>query len=208
MSRVFKASIQRPALLPAIFCCLMIVLAGCATQPGDVQQTPGKLDDLTLWRIEGKLGFRSPNKNGSAFLRWTQRDSAYELRLNGPFGAAATEIRGDDDFAVLSQSGRDDLSAQDGEALSTQLFGWPFPVGDMPFWVKGLATEGSRATSSYTEAGLLQDLQQRGWILQFSNYRAFGKWTLPTRIKGDKADYGFTLVIKQWDTDIDPTEQP
>ncbi len=187
-------------LLP-LLAIILLALSACTTPPTRPTAAIGDPATLQDWRAEGKLGFRSPQKNGSAFVRWQQQNAAYELQLNGPFGAGSTVIQGDDSYAVLSQSGRDDLFAASGEELSEQLFGWPFPVTEMTYWIKGLAAPSSPATTTFDKAGLLTHLEQQGWQLEFSQYSAQGDWTLPGRIKGARDQYSFILVIKQWTAD-------
>jgi len=175
------------------------VLASCAVQHPTSPTMQQPLDALQEWRVDGKLGFRSPEKNGSAWINWIQRQDAYDLRLTGPFGASATRIQGDSNFAVLSQSGREDIYAASGEELSEWLFGWQFPVAQLAFWAKGVpAREPPPQKVSTTPTGLLDRLQQQGWTLEYSNYRQEGPWALPGRIAGRKDAYAFTLVIHQW----------
>jgi len=175
------------------------LLASCAVQQPVISAAQQPLETLRDWRMDGKLGFRSPEKNGSAWINWVQRQDAYDLRLSGPFGASATRIQGDSNFAVLSQSGRDDIYAASGEELSEWLFGWQFPVAQLVSWVKGLpAAEPAPQKIVTAPTGLLESLQQQGWTLQYSNYRQEAGWVLPGRIEGKKDPYAFTLVINKW----------
>lgn len=188
---------QQSRLFGLLLACL--VLASCATRPtGSIApgQTP---NDLINWRVEGKLGFRSPEKNGSAWINWLQKGDSYQLQLNGPFGASATRIEGDSQHAVLSQSGREDVGAASGEELTEWLFGWPLPVSQMPYWIKGLPAPDSQPQSqTKTADNHLASLQQQGWHLTYSDYQRQGEWQLPSRIQGAQGNHSFTLVIKKW----------
>lgn len=177
-----------------------LLLAGCATRPSLPPITgEQQLKALTTWRVEGKLGFRSPEKNGSAWIDWSQQDRAYELHLNGPFGAAATRIEGNDYYAILSQAGQQDTHAGSGEELTEWLFGWTFPVIQMSSWIKGLpAKKPKPGNITTTTGGLLESMEQKGWQLTYSDYHQEGDWVLPGRIKGSQGNYAFTLVIKKW----------
>lgn len=175
------------------------LLASCAVQRPVIPVAQQPLETLRDWRMDGKLGFRSPEKNGSAWINWVQHQDAYDLRLSGPFGASATRIQGDSNFAVLSQSGREDIYAASGEELSEWLFGWQFPVAQLVSWVKGLPAAQPQPQKITTAAnGLLDSLQQQGWTLRYSNYRQEAGWALPGRIEGEKDAYAFTLVINKW----------
>ncbi|MGD9660198.1 MAG: lipoprotein insertase outer membrane protein LolB [Porticoccaceae bacterium] len=183
-----------------IVAALTALVASCATQPPPLPTPDQRLQTLDSWRMEGKLGFRSPEKNGSAWINWLQIKDSYQLQLSGPFGAAATRISGDSGHATLSQSGRDDIHAASGEELSEWLFGWAFPVRQMSSWIKGAAAASPQPTALVVSSeNLLSTLNQSGWQLTFSNYRQQGEWVLPGRIQGSQGDYAFTLIIKQWD---------
>lgn len=202
MSTVLTASAlpsrrQANWLLP-VLALILLALAACTTQPARQPVATSDPTKLENWLVEGKLGFRSPQKNGSAFVRWDQQGPAYQLQLNGPFGAGSTVIQGDQGYSVLSQSGRENLFAASGEELSELLFGWPFPVSEMTYWIKGLAAPSSPATAAFDTNGLLTTLEQQDWKLEFSQYSAQGNWTLPGRIKGYRDQYSFILVINQW----------
>lgn len=195
-----SAFLPTPRLLKLLALALTaLLLASCATQkvsPTAPDQSPTR---LTTWRIEGKLGFRSPEKNGSAWINWSQDNNNYLMQLNGPFGAAATRISGDHNHAILSQSGREDVSASSGEELTAWLFGWPLPVEQMRYWVKGIAAPSPKPQSIVTTPEkLLSSLTQKGWHLVYSDYRQEGDWVLPGKIQGSQGDYSFTLVVKKW----------
>jgi outer membrane lipoprotein LolB len=177
-----------------------VLMASCASRPP--VSLPGEAADpgaLSSWRMDGKLGFRSPEKNGSAWVNWVQRGSAYQLQLNGPFGAASTRIVGDRDHAILSQSGREDIAAATGEELTEWLFGWAFPVSEMAWWIKGLPAPNTRVDKLTRAAdGRLASLEQQGWSLVFSDFSEVDSWVLPGRIRGSRGPYAFTLVINTW----------
>jgi len=183
-----------------VIAALAFLVASCATRPPPLPVTDQRLHSLDRWRIEGKLGYRSPEKNGSAWINWLQSSDVYQLQLTGPFGAAATRITGDSQHATLSQSGRDDIHAPSGEELTEWLFGWAFPVRQMSSWIKGSAAPAPPPTSiALSPENLLSTLSQNGWQLTYSNYRQEGNWILPGRIQGSHSDYSFTLIINKWD---------
>ncbi|MFA5547150.1 MAG: lipoprotein insertase outer membrane protein LolB [Porticoccaceae bacterium] len=183
---------------------LALAIAGCATRlpaPETRAWTPHQQALLAMrhWQLEGKLGYRSPEQNGSALIRWTQNNDAFDLHLSGPFGAGATRISGDGQLAVLRQQGRDDIRAPSAGELTEWLFGWELPVAQMTAWVKGIpAPEPRAAQVTLNATGQLERLEQAGWQLQFDRFHPVGAQVLPGRIKGTRGDVAFTLVIKAW----------
>lgn len=200
-----KLKLHLKALLAAV---TFLSLFGCAVSPTtDSPLQQKSLASLTDWTLEGKLGFRSPQKNGSAWINWQQQGDDYNLRLSGPFGAKATQIEGNNHYAVLRQAGERELNAPDARALTERLFGWPLPVQQMIYWVKG--SPGPRdAEILYAEdSKQISTLTQNGWKLEYSDYQTWQHWTLPGKIRGTNGDLGFTLVIKSWAMPAPPTHR-
>jgi outer membrane lipoprotein LolB len=191
------ASILARGLI-ALALLLPMLFSGCTTAPTSSTQVGRNPAELRVWAMDGKLGFRSPSKNGSAWVHWQQQNEIYQLQLTGPFGAGATRIEGGPDFAVLSQSGEPPLTAADGEALTARLFGWPFPVRHMTHWIKGLPAPKPAPMAESREQGNLTRLTQLDWTLEYSDYQTVDGWLLPGRIRGSWGDTSFILVIKSW----------
>ncbi len=134
----------------------------------------------------------------SAWLNWRQDGASWELRLHGPLGAGATRIRGDEERAVLERAGAEPVVAASAAALSNRIFGWPFPVTEMRSWIRGLPADAPVASMDRDDAGHLSSLDQSGWQLSFENYARHGHWQLPGRIRGQRGELSFTLVISEW----------
>lgn len=169
------------------------------------QQHVANLSELEQWQLEGKLGYRDSNGGGSAWLNWRQNQHDFNVTLNGPFGAGTTRITGTQQHAQLQRAGHDPITASSPAALTEQLFGWQWPVEQLQFWARGIpAPNIAQQTSSHNLDGTLAALEQSNWTLQFSNYQKITSgpedrdWILPGKIKGQKGEYRFTLIIKNW----------
>lgn len=184
----------------------VLLLAGCTSfgnkpQPilSDPQQHQQKLLALDNWQLEGKLGYRSQEQSGSALLHWQQEKKAFELQLSGPFGFKTARIIGNAGHAELRQSGVTHYTASSATELTALLFGWAWPVDDLLFWIKGTAAPDSPVVrQQLDEQGLLLALEQSGWALTFADYQLAGSLLLPGRVKGNRGELAFTLVIKGW----------
>ena len=180
-------------------------LTACTTTP-PTPKTPitaamqQQLAALENWQLKGKIGYCSGSQAGSAWLDWQQQTPNFTLNLSGPFGAGTTVIESSPQGAMLSRSGQPTISAGTPTALTYQLFGWHWPVEQLRYWAKGIpAPEYPVTASHYNDLGLLTQLQQSGWALDFSNHReAKNGLILPGKIIGQRDQLRFTLVIKQW----------
>ncbi|WP_323845132.1 lipoprotein insertase outer membrane protein LolB [Microbulbifer magnicolonia] len=183
---------------------LAFLLAACAGQqpqpPSTAEQSAMQLQH---WTIKGKLGVRSARDNGSANLTWQQQSAPnYRIHLSGPLGAGATVINGTPGGVSLQRGDEPPLQARNPAQLTMETLGWPLPVNEMFYWVRGLPAPGGAGKQQRNPQGQLQSLQQAGWQLNFSDYQNRGPYVLPTRIKaetnGIAGPVKVTLIIKEW----------
>ncbi|MFC6632625.1 lipoprotein insertase outer membrane protein LolB [Microbulbifer taiwanensis] len=183
-----------------------VLLAACAGQQRQ-PQPPTAADSpaaqLQHWTIKGKLGVRSPSDNGSANLTWQQQAAPnYRIHLSGPLGAGATVISGSPGGVSLQRGDDPPLQARNPAELTMQTLGWPLPINEMFYWVRGIPAPGPTGQQQRNAQGQLQSLQQSGWQLNFSDYQNRGSYVLPTRInastRGAAGPVTVKLVIKEW----------
>ncbi|WP_226704949.1 lipoprotein insertase outer membrane protein LolB [Microbulbifer elongatus] len=188
---------------------LLLALTACSSQKPQPQQPPAQqaaqpqsAAALQRWEAKGKLGVRSPKENGSANLIWQQANANYRIHLSGPLGAGATTISGSPGGVSLQRGSDPAVMASDPAQLTEQIMGWPLPVSEMFYWVRGLPAPGAVAGQKKDSKGLLQSLQQSGWQLNFSGYQSVGAFQLPSRIKAATNNaagpVSVTVVIKEW----------
>ena len=211
--------------IPRIFVILISAyLSACSfivqkpdTDISNWEQHVTNLKQLNQWQLEGKLGYRDSNDGGSAWLNWHQNQQDFNVTLNGPFGTGTTQIIGTRQYAQLKRAGHEPITASSPAALTEQLFGWQWPVEQLQFWAMGIpAPNTPQQTAVHNENGTLAVLKQSNWTLEFSNYQTITNalkttgnrnkanspnevnWILPGKIKGQKGEYRFTLIIKNW----------
>lgn len=190
---------------------LAILFSGCARQPlqpvDSWEEHRAQISALQNWQINGKLGAKLPEDSGSARLRWHQEPENYRIDLSGPFGQGRMIITGEPGLVKLRQSGEAPLEAASAEELIHQSTGWRLPVDQLLYWVRGIPAPDSRPKAmKKTAQGLLAELEQEGWQLNYSEYRLVdNRWLLPERIVARHREIRLTLVIHQW-TIIEPAE--
>lgn len=157
-----------------------------------------QLDQIQSWQVRGKLSVVSKQEAATGYLTWIQDNDEYDLFLSGPFGQGSSHLIGNNQYASLSIGGEEPVIAESAEQLMYQQLGWQFPVLDIRYWVKGQASPHSKAQISKNDMGLLEDLMQHGWQVNFSRYQRQGDVWLPSRIKISGHQLKFTFVIKEW----------
>jgi outer membrane lipoprotein LolB len=180
-------------------------LAACQTLPPPTSAVPTRgwqqhteaLERLDRWHLQGKVGWRTRDDGGSAWIDWVQDGDAYTITLSGPLGQGATVIRGDGRFAELN-SADGTRRARNAEELLLHQSGLRLPVRHMLHWVRGMPVPGMDNQYTLTTDNTLNALQQDGWEIRCSDYvEALGN-RLPGRLKMQGQGLMLTLVIKQW----------
>lgn len=188
---------------------LVLWLSGCALQPAPPPlpaSDPGptawreQLAQFEHWTLQGKVAVRAAEHNNAANLSWTQEGDAYHLFMAGPFGQGATDIKGDPQQLILSQSGVDPITTRWPEQLLQQQLGWSFPPHQLAWWVRGLAAPDSPHLAQRDEQDRLQQLTQSGWTIRYLRYAPFEAGPeLPAKLTLSRGEaLKLTLVVKAW----------
>lgn len=155
---------------------------------------------LTLmqeWQIRGKIGVRTADDGGSAYLDWSQSFDSFYIMLSGPLGQGSTIISGNPYGARLENSDGTYIS-DSPEQLVLEHTGWSIPIPQLLYWIKGIPAPHGKSEATHNAYGTLATLKQEEWSLEFDRYGAAMGTLLPQRIKISRDDLKVTLVIKEW----------
>ncbi len=204
---------RRAFLLIATPLCRLLLLAfivttqGCAwLQTGTPPPAGAQVDwvdhvrSLTLlkeWQIKGKIGVRTRDDGGSAYIDWTQSFDSFYIVLNGPLGQGTTIVSGNPTGARLEQSDGAWI-AESPDQLVQEHTGWEIPIASLLYWIKGLPSPSNESRMTHNALGTLATLEQDGWSLQFDQYASSLGTLLPQRIRISKGDLRVIVVVKEW----------
>ncbi len=187
---------------------LTLLLGGCVhqgslTPPQDVLEHQRQVQAIGDWQLTGKLGLRTAGDSGSASVKWVQQIANYQINLSGPLGQKSMIITGTPDKVRLEQTGEPAQEAKTAEALIKKSAGWTLPVAQLAYWVRGVPAPKLRITHlQQNDTGLIAQLIQGGWIIDYSNYRdqTFNGVILPLpgKITAEYEDVRLVLVIRDW----------
>ena len=203
-------------------CSLVVVaaalLASCAAPvrlavpPESPAARRAVIEAVTGWEARGRLALKTPtasdrttdgrSTNGQGSFVWTQTGDLTVLRVAGPFGAGAYEIRWEPGgLRVLS--GRGEVAAEytgpgAAERFLQEQLGWSLPVANARHWLLGLAGPDSGAVETLDADGLLLAIEQDDWRVHYEEYRLQGRIALPRKLTLESGTGRIRLVIDQW----------
>lgn len=182
---------------------LLALLGGCARQPlspvENFERYQRRLAAIQDWNLSGKMNLRVPGDSETVRVIWHNRPDRYSIRLSGALGMGATWIRGDQYSVRLEQGGEEPIVAASPEDLVYTQLGRRIPISELRYWVRGLPAPYPRPrTMNFTPAGVLSHLEQSGWSLQYSDYRAEGRWNLPGKIVAHRDDLRLIFLVSEW----------
>lgn len=197
-----------------------LLLASCAVPPA----RPPVPDPETAWRthraalesvasfkLQGKLGVRTPKRGGQATLRWQRDNGSQTIDLYGPFSAGHLLLTEDANGAVLT-SGKETRHAASAEQVLEENTGWKVPFGALRYWALGLPDPAASGVTRLDDHGRLGRLEQHGWVVEYLDYQDSGALALPARVflktrtehpddalpEEGRYDVEVRLVVKEW----------
>lgn len=180
----------------AVFCLILLVLAGCATQ----QTTPLAPSTDSFVRA-GRFALRveeplAPTQAVQGGFTWRDASGRLELDLTNPFGNILARIEVTGKNAVLIQSNGGRLEAPTAEELVKIAVGEAIPVKGLRTWLRSQTNaEPTMARVSRDEQGRLTSFEQAGWRVDLSRFDALGPRLLVLSRQDDAKKIVIRLVI-------------
>lgn len=202
MMSVMRARLTCGALLAAL------LLAACATRLPtatvlDAGQQAALLRELQDFTLDGRVAVRAGEEGWQASVRWRQRNDVSEVRLSGPFGAGALQLRFDGAELTLTTSRGETLRGGEASQVLRQQLGFDPPIAELRHWL--LAAAAQPDSSAVIEAGANgrpATLSQQDWQLTFEDYRPqevqHSAVQLPRRIVATRGSVRLRLVVDGW----------
>jgi len=173
-----------------------LLLTSCANQR--TLNTPRTVNELAHWQVDGKIAIQYQGKTQTAYFKWQNHNKDYVINLHGPFGQGAAILK-KDKYGVHLQADGQEHHADSAETLLDNSLGWSFPISDMNWWVRGVASPTAPIKHlQKNDNGQLQELQQQGWTIKYRKYQQTQQLTLPYKLVASRQNLTITLLLKQW----------
>ena len=180
----------------------MLLMAGCATLPPPVSQTPVDLARINQWQARGRIAVSGGEAGGgSGSFDWQQHDDRADVQIRGPLGIGSVELE-------VSGSAEDPavrLQTANGATLESQAawdelenrLGAAVPAGSLRFWMLGRAAPGEHRWSEPDPQGVTT-LEQDGWRIDYQKYSDAPGARVPIRISATSGDARVRILIDRW----------
>ncbi len=184
--------------------CVSLRLDNAATAASSHYLSPTaraqQLSRIKNWTIQGALSLRMNNKTSLANYRWTQENrSLYHIHLSSSLNLYVLDIQGQPGLVSINDHKNKPRTGQSPAALIQQLIGYPLPVNNLYYWIRGLSAPG-KLQVQYDQYGRISSLKQQNWVLHFLRYTQVKSVDLPQMIDITSPTLKIRIVIKQWST--------
>ena len=181
-------------LLRIFVATISLVTVGCATVPSDRgqsisdletawQQQESALNNLTRWKMAGRIALRTADSGATANLRWRRTERGDQIYLFGLLGGGKVQLDIKDRKVELRDAKGQVFTGTDVTALLYQVTGWHVPFGSLDDWLPGPPASGDYDTIEIDQDGRLVHLRQGGWEISYDEFMLVGNLTLPKRIQ-------------------------
>ena len=172
---------------------LVLPLTACtqiAVDPAPIAETPRflwqqrqkQMATFVNWDLKGRLAVRAGTLSDSASLIWKRSGTEQEIQLFGPFGGGRVHISENLDRAILKDGTGQEIQGLSAEEVLFNALAWSVPFTEMGYWVRGLPAPGKHDGIGLDYSGRARHLTQRGWQIEYLEYRTFQGMELPNRI--------------------------
>ena len=189
--------------------CLVSILSSCASVSEQVYQHPADWEtrlqqqqQINDWAIKARLGVQTEFEGGSFDVFWQQLADVYEIRLIAPMGQGAVQITGDNGGVTIRLADGQTEYSQDADELFASMTGLSLPVNGLQDWLRGMPIQDEAIQNiSWNEHGQLYKLEQKGWRVEMSRYKAIAGYDLPHAFyleREDSPELSVRLLVREW----------
>ena len=186
------------------------IISGCSnqqttvTQPAALtlswQQHVQNIKTIKDWNASAQVAIKVNKKTQKAKMTWQQSFQNYQIAFFGPFGQSGPKLTGNEKSATLTIPKEPPIKGRNTSDILQQRLGWQLPVNNAKYWIRGIPAPTSESKVSLQDERLAT-LVQDGWTINYSKYKQFGRFSLPTKILISRPDLNLLMVVYRWNTD-------
>jgi len=185
-----------------------LLVSACSPLPEkelDAEQQAAKwlshkqqVQSISAWQINGRVGIKSEEQNGTASRFWWQQGNKFEMRIIAPLGQGTYILKSTK--LGLEMRGPDDLwlTATTPEELMEKGLGWSVDLKGLRYWIRGIPLPDNEHEFSLDGQGRMSTLMQSGFTIDIQRYENIAQYALPKKMKIVGQAMELKLIIKEW----------
>jgi outer membrane lipoprotein LolB len=191
------------ALRLSLLALLIVMLAGCATretrpQGAWLEEREALFAAHPVWNVSGRLSLSDGQRGGQLAFDWQADGEDHEVMLRTVMGGRQWRLRFGPEYAHLEGSDVGELWGLDPDPLVEAAVGWPIPVRELAWWIRGLIPPGADGVVRYAADGSLSTGESPPWTLSFQRFDSSEGVLMPTRLQADSSPYRVRMVMRDW----------
>lgn len=152
-----------------------------------------------VWSVSGRLSLSDGERGGQLAFDWQANGDQHDVRLRTVMGGSQWRLRFEPGFAHLVGSDVGELFGSHPDDLASQAIGWPVPVADLAWWIRGLVPpEADFGSLRFADDGTLSDADNPPWRLAFQRFAMDAGALMPSRLQADSAPYRVRIALRNW----------
>ena len=167
-----------------------LFLAACTSLDAPLQtQAPAQWQAQRDWQSfssSGRFAVKNGNAGHSAHFDWRKENGVEQFDINTPLGNTVGQLCQDAQGAIAIDHNNRAYTAENAEALSAQLIGYPLPLQYLSVWANGEWV--ASAPHSFDDAGRLH---QFGWQIE----REANEDGTPSSLHLENAPFSLRMVF-------------
>ncbi|WP_236798228.1 lipoprotein insertase outer membrane protein LolB [Aliivibrio fischeri] len=202
LSRMFPRFVCSPFTI-LIF---TLFLNACSTTPLTPQQSTdwdkhqAKLEQITQYKVTGKIGYQAPNQRHSLNFQWIQKPEQSQLLLTSFLGQTVMKLTMTEQMTTIETGDGQKFEGRDPGRLMYSLSGISMPIGYLQDWIKGLPTaaDNFQLNELNTVEHLSKQIGQTNWHLRYNSYIEKDNLLLPNSMKLTQQDTTIKIIASNW----------
>jgi outer membrane lipoprotein LolB len=191
----------------------IVAISGCAALRSppttEISWTEREVRLLTLsdWHARGRIAVKGEAGGGQGDMQWQQHGQTSHIRVSGPFGAGAYEIRWEPALLTVTSRNGEFSRAYSGpdaaEQFLAEQLGWSFPAASTRYWMLGVLDPEAPGDEYRAPDGYLIGLSQNGWSVTYERFVQTAGMPMPAKLTLQNDRARVRMVIDRWE--LEPT---
>jgi outer membrane lipoprotein LolB len=174
---------------------MIFLLNGCTPfihETNSIYQLAKHKVAIKQWQLSGRLAIKDERRSATLSIEWQHVEQQQKIRLSGPLGQGATEIRFDNQNIFIDRGNGQLLELDSIKNTLQQQLGFDIPIQALSYWVTGTFfpdTELIECTDGF---------EQFGWKIHYLSMQNVNNIELPYKLYIEKFPIKLKLIIDEW----------